>query len=203
MTSIVIVEKNGDLKDLKWKSFNHEEIYKKAGFKTNKDFKEKAKWVVKLPNDGGNYCVKMYAKEEGRANQENKYDFPPPVDTKLYFGSCVLINYENESSDASDVASQLTVKEWNKIYEHLFGGFEDLGAEDSEEDAESDEYDDLEKTKEGYAKDDFIVDDDEEIEYEAKPKKKRVLNRSNRSHLSTESEEEFEYDSELSEEEYI
>ena len=195
MTSIVIVEKTGTLKNLKWKVFNEEDIYKKAGFKTNKGFAEQTQWNIEL-QDGSKYYIKLFAKKEGRANQENKYDMPPPVDKDLYFGSCVLINYK----DAEGVeVSDLTKSQWEKCYEHLFGGFESIGSEDSEE--EKDEYDDLEKTAEGYAKDDFIVDDDEEVVYETKRKKK--LNRSSRSHISTSSEEEFEYSSELEEEDYI
>ncbi len=196
MTSVVIVEKAGTLKNLKWKSFNAEDIYKKAGFKSDKGFAEQTQWNIEL-KDGSKYFIKLFAKAEGRANQENKYDMPPPVDKVLYFGSCVLINYKDE--DGEEV-SNLTTSEWGKCYEHLFGGFESLGSDEDEED-EEDEYDDLEKTAQGYAKDDFIVDDDEEIVYETKRKKK--LNKSNRSHISSSSDEEFEYSSELEEEEYI
>ena len=196
MTSVVIVEKAGTLKNLKWKSFNAEEIYKKAGFKSDKGFAEQTQWNIEL-KDGSKYFIKLFAKAEGRANQENKYDMPPPVDKVLYFGSCVLVNYKDE--DGEEV-SNLTTSEWGKCYEHLFGGFESLGSDEDEED-EEDEYDGLEKTAQGYAKDDFIVDDDEEIVYETKRKKK--LNKSNRSHISSSSDEEFEYSSELEEEEYI
>lgn len=196
MTSVVIVEKAGTLKNLKWKAFNAEDIYKKAGFKSDKGFAEQTQWNIEL-KDGSKYFIKLFAKAEGRANQENKYDMPPPVDKVLYFGSCVLINYKDE--DGEEV-SNLTTSEWGKCYEHLFGGFESLGSDEDEED-EEDEYDDLEKTAQGYAKDDFIVDDDEEIVYETKRKKK--LNKSNRSHISSSSDEEFEYSSELEEEEYV
>ena len=196
MTSIVIVEKAGTLKNLKWKSFNAEDIFKKAGFKSDKGFAEQTQWNIEL-KDGSKYFIKLFAKAEGRANQENKYDMPPPVDKVLYFGSCILINYKDE--DGEEV-SNLTTSEWGKCYEHLFGGFESLGSDEDEED-EEDEYDDLEKTAQGYAKDDFIVDDEEEIVYETKRKKR--LNKSNRSHISSSSDEEFEYSSELEEEEYI
>jgi transcription elongation factor SPT6 len=63
----------------------------------------------------------------------------------------------------------------------LFGGFEDIGSQDSEEESEDDLSDpDVPRTKEGYVKDGFIVDDDdeedddeEEEEYvEPKPKRK-------------------------------
>ena len=84
-------------------------------------------------------------------NHENKYEFPPPVDSMLLFGKCILVNLN----------SDLKVSEWNSVYEHLYGGFEDIGEDDStEEDDELDENSVL--TKAGYLKDDFVVDDDED-----------------------------------------
>ena len=53
----------------------------------------------------------------------------------------------------------LTLRMWNKIYEALFGGFEDLGYEDSDE--EEEDLTGVELTKEGYMKDSFIAEDDE------------------------------------------
>ena len=58
MTSIVIVEKTGTLKNLKWKVFNAEDIYKKGGFKTNKGFVEQTQWNIEL-QDGTKYYIKM------------------------------------------------------------------------------------------------------------------------------------------------
>ena len=59
----------------------------------------------------------------------------------------------------------LTIDLWNKIYEHLFGGFDDLDQEEDFSDDELEEYPDEMKTNSGYLKDDFVVsdDDDEEI----------------------------------------
>ncbi len=56
----------------------------------------------------------------------------------------------------------LNIPLWTIIYEKLFGGFDDIGDEDSEE--EEDDEDEVEnKTKQGYSKDDgFVVDDDED-----------------------------------------
>ena len=50
---------------------------------------------------------------------------------------------------------------WNKIYEKLFGGFEDLAATAAEDEAEIDELANVpkeKKTKQGYLKDGFVVD---------------------------------------------
>ena len=57
---------------------------------------------------------------------------------------------------------------WEKLYEKLFGGFEDLTATQQEDEEEADELENIpedKKTKEGgYLKDGFVVDDVEEEE---------------------------------------
>lgn len=151
MPSILIVEKLGNIKPLSIKTINEDELYKKAGFKVANDFKCHTIWNVELKNT--RYSIHLYGKTAGRAMQENKYEFPPPVDNTLFFGNCLLI------SKNKDTIVDLTPKIWDAIYEHLFGGFEDLGDNDTEEDETSDE--DVPKTKHGYVKDGFIVDDDD------------------------------------------
>jgi hypothetical protein len=92
----------------------------------------------------------------GKANMVNKYEFPPPIDNTLFFGNCVIVNkLDNE-------VVSLTCKEWESIYEYLYGGFEDIGNEDSDDYSEDDDEDDGKpRTKSGYVKDGFVVDDDE------------------------------------------
>ena len=150
MVQILLVEKSGTIKKVNVKQFDELYLSKKAGFKSEKGFSQINGWSM------NKFHVFLYGKTEGRAGQENKYDFPPPSDNTLFFGGCLLIakNAKNEHIDLNE-------KSWKIIYEKLFGGFEDLGKEDSEEDDE-DEDDDLSQTKEGYAKDGFIVDDNEE-----------------------------------------
>ena len=150
--SILIIEKNGTVKETTIKSFDESDLYKKAGFKTEDGFKCHTTWNIE-ELDGVSYSISVYGKTNGRANQENKYEFPPPIDNTLFFGSCVIINKR------SDVLTNITSKEWDKIYDHLYGGFEDLGEEDSEEESEDDD-DEIPRTKSGYAKDGFVVDDD-------------------------------------------
>ena len=162
MPSLLIVDKTGSIKELNVKTYAEEELYKKAGFKSNDGFELKTSWDVQLPNSSDpskskKYFICVYGKTKGRAGQENKYDFPPPIDTTLFFGSCILVN----QPEGEEVRS-LTKVEWEKIYEHLFGGFEDIGSEDSSEDEEDSEDEDIPKTKTGYAKDGFVVDDVEE-----------------------------------------
>jgi hypothetical protein len=99
--------------------------------------------------------IELYCKTTGKAGQENKYEFPPPMDKILFFGNCVLIN-TNGNGDLKN----LTDEEWNKIYTKLYGGFEDIGSEDSDEEEEED-LSGINLTKSGYEKDGFIVEDDE------------------------------------------
>jgi hypothetical protein len=85
LLTIVIVEKLGSLKSSQIKDFKEEELYKKCGFKKSEEFMNQVEWNVKL--NGINYIVNVYAKTEGRANNENKYDFPPPIDKLLFYGN--------------------------------------------------------------------------------------------------------------------
>jgi hypothetical protein len=101
--------------------------------------------------------VELWARNDGQANQENKYDFPPPVDSELFFGSCALL-----ARDSNLNIVDLTVEKWNKVYEHLFGGFETLADNEDDDDEEEDELDNVPssmKTKDGYLKDGFIIED--------------------------------------------
>ena len=149
----LIIEKNGSIKEVNIKSFNEEELYKKAGFKTPENFEKQTEWGAEI--EGNQYSISIYGKTVGRAGQENKYEFPPPIDNVLFFGNCILINKKEKTP------INITKEEWKHVYEFLYGGFEDIGDEDSEESSE-DEDENLPKTKQGYVKDDFIVDDDED-----------------------------------------
>ncbi len=168
MTTILIVEKPGNIRELKVKVYAENELFKKAGFKSPEGFNIHATW--KFPINENIYSITLYGKTSGKAGQENKYDFPPPADTKLFFGACVLTGKCNDS------VCDLTAEIWEKAYEHLFGGFEDLGDEDEDEKSEDSE-DNIPKTKSGYAKDGFVVDDDEDMEEEYREVSKKNKNR--------------------------
>jgi len=155
---IIIVERLGSLKQLSIKDFKLEELYKKCGFKKAEDFAKQTEWNVKY--DGKKYFIQVFAKTEGRANSENKYDFPPPIDTKLFYGSCAIVG-QIKKEDGTKTYVNLSLPLWNKIYEKLFGGFEDLVTTAKEDEEEEDELDNIpkeKKTKQGYLKDGFVVD---------------------------------------------
>ena len=225
MGNIVIVEKNNTLKETKVREFSLENLFKKANLKSNKDFMNRHTWKIK------DQYISLYAKNSGRANNENTYELPPPIDSQLYFGKMLLVKHTEEQISNSNVVD-LTIEEWEKVYEKLFGGFIELGEEDSY--SEEEEIPEKYKTKEGYSKEDgFIVDDDaeeddeyipddEEEEYDSNAEEtdgeeeldsedfQSEENNSENNDESDNQEEEFESDeelsdigSELSEESYI
>ena len=160
--SVIIVDKCGLLKTLKIKDYKVNELYKKCGFKKEEGFTLQVEWNVKL--DGNKYVIQMYGKLNGKANMENKYDFPPPVDNNLYFGSCALVGMIKDNTN-NNFNMNLNVDLWNKIYEKLFGGFENLALTCNEDDEEDDELKNIPKNmktkKGGYLKDGFVVDSSE------------------------------------------
>lgn len=208
---IIIVEKGGSLKTLTIKDYKEEELYKKCGFKKADDFSLQVEWPVKL--DGQKYLIAMYGKLEGKANMENKYDFPPPVDNNLYFGSCALVGMIRDDAN-NRTHINLTKELWNKIYEKLFGGFEDLAVMCADDDDEEDELEKIPKSMKtkngGYLKDGFVVDsdeteesgdfddaDDDEDSYKSSPTKEKEETVLDLDDLNSElAEEEYEYSDE-------
>jgi len=113
------------------------------------------------------FKIVIYGNQEGKAGQENKYEFPPPFDKNLFFNECYLVKYSS-----NDLNPQcLSIEEWTEIYNKLYGGFENLTDHDEEDEREIEEENQLlnnptiKFTKEGYIKDDMVVDDDEDEDY--------------------------------------
>ena len=166
MVKVLIVNKLGQLKESSFKSSERSELYKKAGFKKGDGFNHRTSWSQTL--SGTKVEVELWARDEGKAGTENKYDFPPPVDTILYFGSCILLRRDPDDHSPLD----LTIDTWMEMYEKLFGGFEDLDDAEASSEDELDGVPEALKTKEGYLKDGFICEDgdlagtdsDEELE---------------------------------------
>ena len=161
----ILIDKTCELKEVKLNDL--ENLYKTCKLKKPDNFELRHTWKVKIKSD--KYKIKLYAKDEGRANSENKYDLPPPIDNDLFFGSMLVIG-NNDADEIIDVSVEL----WEQIYEKLFGGFENLkdtAKEDEEEEDELENIPDSMKTKEGYLKDGFIVenedDEDDDLDYEA------------------------------------
>ena len=99
----------------------------------------------------------------------------------------MILSNDQERNDIIDVYNHETIT-WEKVYENLFGGFDDVGSNDDYESDELENVPEEELTKKGkYLKDGFVVEDEEEDEY---------------AYHSTSGEDEDEYDSELSFESY-
>jgi len=202
MVQVICVEKTGTVKEVRWevKDFDYNDsdkvllaLAKKAGFKNTNDFEHACTWEL------DDISIHLYGKIHGRANYENKYDFPPPVDEILFFGTCIIISTQNENSLSDNNTNEnkiidLTASQWEKIYEELFGGFEDLVSETSSEDELENIASSL-KTDDGYLKDDFVVNNDV-IEYDQANKS----DKSEEELLEDEENDQEEEDSELSEE---
>jgi len=150
---IVIVDRNGDLRESRMSSYTPYVLRKKCNCKPSSKFELHAEWAY----------------SECDAGQENKYEFPPPVDTLLFFGACALV-----AKDMTHQVIPLTVDKWDKMYNFLFGGFDTLAnyEDDENEEDELDSIPAIRKTKDGYLKDGFVVDtsscdnDDEDEEEE-------------------------------------
>ena len=129
---IIKVCKNGDLVNIN---------------KYNLNFLNNSKSIVYLYTwTLENYTYKLYGSENGIAGNENKYDLPPPIDNKLYFNDLYIIKYNTNNN-----FTNLTLDEWNKFYNTLFGGFEDI---------EKDEDEVYSELSEHTSDRDFINDDD-------------------------------------------
>jgi hypothetical protein len=151
MTSIILVESTGTLKISKVKDVAFDNLYKKCGFRVAEHFAKRTTWNVPVGDEM--VSIELWSKNDGKSGSENKYDFPPPVDKELYFGTCVLIRV-----DENEKIIHLTLDVWNKIYDHLFGGFDDLDEDEEPSEDELEKVPQSLKTKHGYLKDGFVID---------------------------------------------
>jgi hypothetical protein len=158
----IIVERNGTLKEteIKENQISPDEVSKKCKFKKPDGFIKRTQWNYSSKNSEENssskIIIELWAKDDGIANYENKYEFPPPVDNVLFFGCCALIAKDNKNNYVN-----LKKEKWNKIYEYLFGGFESLVGNEEDDEDEEDELDSIpsnRKTRDGYLKDGFVVE---------------------------------------------
>ena len=160
MVKIVIISKTGNCKMVDVKKFEKEKLYKKCKLRKKDGFNKEHSWQIE-----SNLYISLFAKNEGKAGSENKYELPPPLDSKLYFGEMALVMHSEEDLEDENVVD-LNLDYWKDVYTNLMGGFEDLDSEDEESE---DEYvSPKHLTEEGYSKEDgFIVDNDEIEDYDS------------------------------------
>jgi hypothetical protein len=165
MVQIVILSPNGESRTLKTGAITAAA----TGATVAKSLRK-----VKAADQIGTYDWKgltltLWGWLEGKAGTENKHELPPPHDEGLLFGDAVV---------TGPAGVDFTVDMWSQFYDAAFGGFEDLGSEDSdasadeEEDDEVDAEEDDESEGQGDDDDESSVDaedsgEDEEEEDEA------------------------------------
>tara|TARA_B100000963_G_scaffold344086_1_gene346579 strand:+ start:1960 stop:2685 length:726 start_codon:yes stop_codon:yes gene_type:complete len=160
--TVVVVNKGGDLKDVSFKDFDISNLYKKCGFRKKDGFELRHKYErVKVNSE--KIDIHVFSRTNGKSGTENKYDMPPPIDKDLFFGNFALVKWDRDEEDYVDFSSD----DWKKAYNRLFKGFEDLSITAEDDANESDELEDISpsmKTKQGYLKDGFVVDSNEDSE---------------------------------------
>jgi len=160
---VLIVNKDATLTAYQIKEYSEDKLFKKCGFKSVNGFKCFTTWCIEV--EGTKYGVKLYGKETGKPMTENKYEFPPPVDTTLLFGNGLLVGFRQNDETFDMEPTDLTEAKWKKFEEELFGGFEDLTAPSDGDESDEDELLNVspsKKTKSGYLKDSFVVETSDE-----------------------------------------
>jgi len=131
MPFIVLIDKNGAISDSNLKKFSADDLYKKAGLKTPKGFDciKKFCWNV------GSFHLSIYGKTDGRENNINKYDLPPPLDilpakNPFLYGTIIIVN------EGEDGIKDVRAADWIKINEQLTGGVDDTNDDEVDSDEE-------------------------------------------------------------------
>jgi len=122
----------------------------------------------------GQYDLTLFGYTSGKAGTENKHELPPPFDEPLYFGDILLL--ASKKNTAWSLPVSFTPEQYEIFYQKAFGGFEELGDEDEEEEIEEEE--EVEETEEvedhvlpikkktaeetGIPEDDVVIEEDEE-----------------------------------------
>ena len=94
--------------------------------------------------------LQLWGWRDGKAGTENKHELPPPHDELLLFGDAVI----------SATSGNFTAEEWTTFYDAAFGGFDEIGSNDSEEEEEEEEVEEVEEVE-------GEVEEEEEEEEEA------------------------------------
>jgi hypothetical protein len=111
-------------------------------------------WVMKSDLK---LCV--HGRTTGKFNKVNRYEFPPPIESVLLYGDVYIIGYKKGTNKQVN----LSVETWISFYKAMFR-FENLQSSETTDEAEFDELKLVpahKKTKHGYLKDGFVVDDDD------------------------------------------
>ena len=115
---ILLIDKNGDLEETSMKNISSKDeilsnLYKKCGFKTDKDFIQQ--YIINIITKTNNkYTIYLFGKDVGRSNYLNTYVFPTPMCKKLY-STCALVAFNTDTNDAINLTKSL----WDEIKENI------------------------------------------------------------------------------------
>ena len=93
-TKTVFIDKNKVISEIKIPSsinVDRVDFNKIKSFKINKGevFERECDY------EWNDKTISIYASNNGTAGMENQYDFPPPIDSQLYFGNVLVICHTN------------------------------------------------------------------------------------------------------------
>jgi hypothetical protein len=114
MFDILIIDKSKKTSFMK--VMNIENLYKKIGLKSEEGFLKHCEWNISISNYPQLY-INFYGKKIGKANNENKFNFPPPLDKEIFFGKCILVAYTKNNKEVQYIS--LNEELWNNIYLNL------------------------------------------------------------------------------------
>ena len=136
MPQIICIKRSGDIKSFNVSSLTSFPInLEKLSKSDRKLLKTVRHYSCECDFTLHDYTVTILGKTDGKTGTENKKELPPPIDNEIYFGNVYAVAHNNGSY------KDLSVEDFEGFYIKAFGGFEDLGNEDSwsEEDEENTE----------------------------------------------------------------
>ena len=172
MFDILIIDKSKKTSFMK--VINIDNLYKKIGLKTEEGFLKHCEWNIAVSNYPQLY-INLYGKKIGKANNENKFNFPPPLDKEIFFGKCILVAYTKNNKEVQYIS--LNEELWHNIYlklttisesivdipksKKIFLKNDDLHLSSSDTDGESETSED-EEDEEDFEDEEIIEDTKEE-----------------------------------------
>lgn len=123
--SILVIDKYGIMKQQNVKHLTPDTIYKKCGLRNSNGFHRRHVWYVHTMDVD---TVEIWSCDTVKSGQDNKYELPPPLESKVYYGSMALVSVQSDGTFGN-----LSLNTWTQMYETLLE--EDSNHEDSQENA--------------------------------------------------------------------
>jgi len=109
--TIIVIDKNGIMKQQNVKHLTQDTIYKKCGLRNSNGFHRRHVWYIHTMDVD---TVELWSCDTVKSGQDNKYELPAPLETKVYYGSMALISVQSDGTFGN-----LSLNAWTQIYENL------------------------------------------------------------------------------------